>query len=107
MQVYVTGPDTPGKIALVCVYDIFGCALAGISAQTTQPLTPPLLHRYFPQTQQGADIIASTLKTKVYMPDFFEPDGAFPISKFPPKTRNARLQNHTADLSFGSAVDFS
>lgn len=28
---------------------------------------------FFPQTQQGADLIASTLKTTVYMPDFFEP----------------------------------
>ena len=41
---------------------------------------------YFPQTQQGADIIASGLNTKVYMPDFFEPDQAFPIESFPPKS---------------------
>ncbi|KAF9015456.1 dienelactone hydrolase [Cyathus striatus] len=41
---------------------------------------------YFPQTQQGADIIASTLNTPVYMPDFFEPDPPFPYSKYPPKT---------------------
>lgn len=51
-------------------------------------LTPAILltrHRYFPQTQQGADIVASTLKTKVYMPDFF--DGhPYPVDKFPPST---------------------
>lgn len=41
--------------------------------------------RYFPQTQQGADIIASSLKTTVYMPDFFEPGTAFPEDKYPPK----------------------
>jgi dienelactone hydrolase len=41
---------------------------------------------YFSQTQQGADIIASSLKTTVYMPDFFEPNAAFPMEKFPPKT---------------------
>jgi hypothetical protein len=43
-------------------------------------------YSYFPQTQQGADIIASSLKTTVYMPDFFEPNAAFPAEKFPPKT---------------------
>jgi dienelactone hydrolase len=63
-KVYVTGPDTSTN-AIVCVYDIFG---------------------YFPQTQQGADIVASTLKTTVYMPDFFEPDGPFPHDPFPPTT---------------------
>ncbi|KAJ7102314.1 hypothetical protein B0H15DRAFT_814111 [Mycena belliarum] len=62
-KVYVTG--TPGDTAIVCVYDIFG---------------------YFPQTLQGADIIASALKTVVYMPDFFEPDQPFPNENFPPTT---------------------
>ncbi|EEB91195.1 hypothetical protein MPER_10485, partial [Moniliophthora perniciosa FA553] len=46
----------------------------------------------FPQTQQGADIIASSLKTRVYMPDFFEPDGPFPIDKFPPQTDEEKQQ---------------
>lgn len=41
---------------------------------------------FFPQTQQGADIVASSLKTTVYMPDFFEPKEPFPTSKHPPKT---------------------
>jgi dienelactone hydrolase len=72
-KVYVTGPTTSNN-AIICVYDIFG---------------------YFPQTQQGADIIASTLKTTVYMPDFFEPDGPFPHDPFPPTTDEGKqaLQN--------------
>jgi len=69
-KVYITGPDSSDN-AIVCVYDIFG---------------------YFPQTQQGADIIASTLKTKVYMPDFFEPAAAFPAEKFPPKTDEVKKE---------------
>ncbi|KAI3621940.1 dienelactone hydrolase family protein [Moniliophthora roreri] len=69
-KVYVTGPASSDN-AIVCVYDIFG---------------------FFPQTQQGADIIASSLKTKVYMPDFFEPDGPFPIDKFPPQTDEEKQQ---------------
>ncbi|KIY43379.1 dienelactone hydrolase [Fistulina hepatica ATCC 64428] len=68
-RVYVTGPQSTN--AIVCVYDIFG---------------------YFPQTQQGADIIASTLKTRVFMPDFFEPVGAFPLSKFPPKDDQTKAE---------------
>lgn len=31
-------------------------------------------------------MLASALKTTVYMPDFFEPNHPFPIEKFPPKT---------------------
>ncbi|KAL0950700.1 hypothetical protein HGRIS_007477 [Hohenbuehelia grisea] len=69
-KVYVTGPDASDN-AIVCVFDIFG---------------------FFPQTQQGADIIASTLKTKVYMPDFFDPAPAFPADNFPPKTDEAKKQ---------------
>ncbi|KAJ7814150.1 hypothetical protein B0H14DRAFT_2851026 [Mycena olivaceomarginata] len=66
-KVYVTGG--PSENAIVCVYDIFG---------------------YFPQTQQGADIIASTLKTVVYMPDFFEPNAPFPSENFPPTTEEGK-----------------
>ncbi|KAJ7225897.1 Alpha/Beta hydrolase protein [Mycena pura] len=62
-KVYVTGESSAN--AIVCVYDIFG---------------------YFPQTQQGADMIAASLKTTVYMPDFFEPDAPFPSENFPPTT---------------------
>ncbi len=58
--------------------------------------------RFFPQTQQGADIVASTLNTIVYMPDFFEPDAPFDIAKFPPKTDQDK-----ADLQafFGSTAN--
>ncbi|KAF8213481.1 Alpha/Beta hydrolase protein [Mycena galopus ATCC 62051] len=66
-KVYVTGG--PSDNAIVCTYDIFG---------------------YFPQTQQGADIIASTLKTVVYLPDFFEPDKPFPSENFPPSTEEGK-----------------
>ncbi|KAJ7042616.1 hypothetical protein C8F04DRAFT_1076534 [Mycena alexandri] len=66
-KVYVTGE--PSENAIVCVYDIFG---------------------YFPQTQQGADIISSSLKTRVYMPDFFEPHGPFPNEDYPPTTDEAK-----------------
>ncbi|RXW23830.1 hypothetical protein EST38_g2024 [Candolleomyces aberdarensis] len=63
-KVYVAGPEKSDN-AIICVFDIFG---------------------FFPQTQQGADIVASNLNTTVYMPDFFEPNEAFPSSKYPPKT---------------------
>ncbi|EAU92634.2 dienelactone hydrolase [Coprinopsis cinerea okayama7 len=62
-RVYTTGPEK-SENAIVCVFDIFG---------------------FFPQTLQGADIIADSLKTTVYMPDFFEPEEAFSIEKFPPR----------------------
>jgi len=62
-KVYVTGPEKSSN-GIVAVYDIFG---------------------FFPQTQQGADLIASALETTVYMPDFFEPNEPFPTSRHPPK----------------------
>ncbi|KAI0932674.1 hypothetical protein AcW1_000274 [Taiwanofungus camphoratus] len=72
-KVYVTGPEKPGDIALVCVFDIFG---------------------FKPQTQQGADILAESLNAHVVMPDFFEPSEPWPADKFPPKTdeESAKLQ---------------
>jgi len=63
-KVYVTGADRSEK-AIICVFDIFG---------------------FFPQTQQGADILADTLKATVYMPDFFGEGKAFPTDKHPPKS---------------------
>ncbi|GLB36509.1 putative dienelactone hydrolase family protein [Lyophyllum shimeji] len=63
-KVYITGPEK-SETKIVCVFDIFG---------------------FFPQTQQGADIVAGALNATVYMPDFFEPDAPFPAEKFPPKT---------------------
>ncbi|KAI0757364.1 dienelactone hydrolase family-domain-containing protein [Daedaleopsis nitida] len=72
-KVYVAGPEKPGKVALVCVYDIFG---------------------FKPQTQQGADILAQNLNVQILMPDFFEPEGPWPVDKFPPQTdeEKAKLQ---------------
>lgn len=82
-RVYVTGPSSnrspkiptgsshdpeqgASDIAFVSVFDIFG---------------------FFPQTQQGADLLAASLNASVYMPDFFAPDPPFPIEHFPPKTQ--------------------
>jgi len=71
-KAYVTGPDGTGR-ALIGIYDIFG---------------------FFPQTQQGADILAHTLDAKVVLPDFFEPNAPFAASDYPPDTdeKKARLQ---------------
>jgi len=62
-KVYVTGEKSDK--AYIAVYDIFG---------------------FKPQTQQGADILASELKAQVLMPDFFAPAGPWPVDQFPPKT---------------------
>ncbi|EKM48016.1 uncharacterized protein PHACADRAFT_109520, partial [Phanerochaete carnosa HHB-10118-sp] len=62
-KVYVAGPANPGKLAVICVFDIFG---------------------FKPQTQQGADILAEELGAQVYMPDFFEGDEPWTLDKFPP-----------------------
>ncbi|KAI0700444.1 hypothetical protein BC835DRAFT_1404870 [Cytidiella melzeri] len=64
-KVYVAGPKEPSKLALVCVFDIFG---------------------FKPQTLQGADILAEELKAQVLMPDFFEGDEPWSLENFPPKT---------------------
>jgi len=71
-KAYVTGPEDTGR-ALIGVYDIFG---------------------FYPQTQQGADILAKTLDAKVVLPDFFEPDAPFSASDYPPDTdeKKAKLQ---------------
>jgi len=60
-----TGPST-AKLGILVVYDIFG---------------------FFPQTLQGADILAHTddQKYQVFMPDFFEGKPA-DISWYPPDT---------------------
>lgn len=59
------------------------------------------ISRFFPQTQKGADILANSLNTTVYMPHFFEPDQPFPIEKFPPKTQEQKqeLQNFFATVA--------
>ncbi|KAI1213255.1 alpha/beta-hydrolase [Annulohypoxylon truncatum] len=64
IKTYVTGPENSDK-ALLSVYDIFG---------------------FFPQTIQGADILADgdvEKKYQVYMPDFFEGNPA-KIEWYPP-----------------------
>lgn len=66
LKTYVTGPADATR-AILIVYDIFG---------------------FFPQTLQGADILATADKEKkyrVYMPDFFEGKPA-DISWYPPTT---------------------
>lgn len=66
MKTYATGP-TDAKRAILVIYDIFG---------------------FFPQTIQGADILAQGDKEKkyqVFMPDFFE-GKPVDIKDFPPDT---------------------
>jgi dienelactone hydrolase len=71
-KAYITGPEGTGR-ALIAVYDIFG---------------------FWPQTEQGADILASVLGAKVVMPDFFHPDPPYPVAEFPPDTdeKKAKFQ---------------
>ncbi|KAF4637390.1 hypothetical protein G7Y89_g689 [Cudoniella acicularis] len=66
LKTYVTGPSTTQRAILV-IYDIFG---------------------YFPQTLQGADILATSDKDhpyQVFIPDFFEGEPA-DIAWYPPVT---------------------
>ncbi|KAI9656671.1 MAG: hypothetical protein M1831_004581 [Alyxoria varia] len=67
MKTYTTGPKT-AKQAILVVYDIFG---------------------FFPQTLQGADILAHSDESSLYqvfMPDFFEGKPA-DIAWYPPDTK--------------------
>lgn len=41
--------------------------------------------RFFPQTLQGADILAETLQARVIMPDFLKGQ-PWPVDKFPPES---------------------
>ncbi|KKK16024.1 hypothetical protein AOCH_006490 [Aspergillus ochraceoroseus] len=65
LRTYITGPETATKAILV-IYDIFG---------------------FFPQTIQGADLLATSgsQKYRIVMPDFFQGHPA-DISWFPPRT---------------------
>ncbi|KAH7340511.1 alpha/beta-hydrolase [Rhizoctonia solani] len=66
-KAYIVGSPNSGK-AIIGVYDIFG---------------------YWPQTQQGADILAETLDALVIYPDFF--DGKpWDNNDFPPKTDESK-----------------
>ena len=51
-----------------------------------------MVHSFFPQTQQGADIIASAMNATVYMPDMFEPHKPFPAEDFPPRTKETKAE---------------
>lgn len=66
----MTGPEGTSR-AIICLYDIFG---------------------FYPQTQQGADVLAKTLNAKVVMPDFFEPDPPFPSENYPPANDEQKAQ---------------
>ncbi|PRP76474.1 hypothetical protein PROFUN_15134 [Planoprotostelium fungivorum] len=68
-KTYVTGDKTSGR-ALLCAYDIFG---------------------FFPQTIQGADILASQ-GFYVTMPDFFH-GKPYPLDQAPPKN-DEQKQNY-------------
>ena len=66
LKTYATGPSD-AKRGILIVYDIFG---------------------FFPQTIQGADILATSNSNKyqVFMPDFFAGEPA-DISWYPPQTK--------------------
>jgi len=68
----VVGPTDTGKAILV-VYDIFG---------------------FFPQTLQGADILAETVQARVVVADYLQ-GKAWPLDKFPPANdaEKAELQS--------------
>jgi hypothetical protein len=79
--VYVTGPESSTN-AIVAVFDIFGCVISNLNALGIRTYHLP---RFAAQTLQGADIVATALNTRIYMPDFF--NGApFSRDRFPPKT---------------------
>jgi hypothetical protein len=64
----------------------FNCIPSNLRNNRDALTNTDYLIRFFPQTQQGADIIACSLNTRVFMPDFFAPDSSFPLSRFPAKT---------------------
>ncbi|KAI1340507.1 putative hydrolase [Xylariaceae sp. FL0016] len=72
MKTYVTGPIDASK-AILSVYDIFG---------------------FYPQTLQGADILAESdadRKYQVFMPDFFEGNPA-ELEWYPPVTEEQKTK---------------
>jgi hypothetical protein len=79
LKTYATGPSDAKKAILV-IYDIFG---------------------YFPQTIQGADILAYGDKEnqyQVFMPDFFEGSPA-DISWYPPDNSEFKSASHRKCVS--------
>ncbi|KAF1982762.1 alpha/beta-hydrolase [Aulographum hederae CBS 113979] len=67
LKTYVTGP-TSATCALLSIYDIFG---------------------FFPQTLQGADLLASAGPYRVFLPDFFEGKPCN-IEWYPPTTEEKK-----------------
>jgi len=74
LKTYFTGPTDTGR-AIVIIFDIFG---------------------FFPQTMQGADMMASSTNSLVIMPDFFK-GKPMDLSVYPPKSDDDRkaIQNFT------------
>ncbi|KAF8610073.1 alpha/beta-hydrolase [Ceratobasidium sp. AG-I] len=80
-KAYVVGKEGTGK-AIIGIYDIFG---------------------YFPQTVQGADILAEALGAFVVYPDFFE-GKPFDLDKFPPKDKEEEKE---LQAFFGGVANLS
>ncbi|KAG8902892.1 hypothetical protein FRC01_009436 [Tulasnella sp. 417] len=78
-KVYMVGPEGTGK-AIIIIYDIFG---------------------YFPQTLQGADLLADAVGARVLMPDFLM-GKPWPADKFPPQTKTEEAQ---LQLYFGTTAN--
>lgn len=86
-QVYITGPEKSDN-AILCVFDIFGLVTRFRPFHTSHPCIE--CHHesdsFKPQTQLGADILASCLNTRVFMPNFFYPAEPISLDNFPPQT---------------------
>ncbi|KAG8826753.1 hypothetical protein FRC19_007766 [Serendipita sp. 401] len=80
-DVYVVG-NKGSTTSVINVFDIFG---------------------FFPQTQQGADILAETLGARVYMPDFFF-GKPYPLAEHPPKN-DEQKKNFSAFFATTAAPD--
>lgn len=83
-EVYAVG-DKSSSTVVINIFDIFG---------------------FYPQTQQGADIIAEKLGARVLMPDFFF-GKPYPLDQFPAKTEEQKkfYQNFFATTaSFGNVM---
>ncbi|KAG8851178.1 hypothetical protein FRB91_008348 [Serendipita sp. 411] len=82
-DVYVVG-NKDSTTSVINVFDIFG---------------------FFPQTQQGADILAETLGARVYMPDFFF-GKPYPLAEHPPKNDEQKVATISYPLESGCSNDF-
>lgn len=78
-KVYMVGPEGTGK-AIIVIYDIFG---------------------FFPQTLQGADLLADAVGARVLMPDFLM-GKPWPADRFPPQTK---IEEAQLQLYFGTTAN--